>query len=330
MADIRLTLASKDYDHLQDLKTGHVKPEGIDLTCINMYPTDVFYRFLTYKEWEISELSLCKYVSLVADGKADMVGLPVFPMRVFRQSSFFVPRGSALKSPKDLIGKRCGVPEWAQTATVYVRGWLENHAGVPLSSIDWVQAGVNEAGRAEKVDLDLPSGIRIRPIADRSLNELLLADEIDCIIAATPPKDSQGPNAKIVPLLADAQQAEEDYFRETGVFPIMHLIVLRRDIYEKYPWVAMNMVLACEQAKNNSIDRLMGRSARYALPWVRAYVARMQKMLFGGGEYWPYGLEPNRKTLEAFLSYCFEQGICKRKLSPEELFAPETLSRTRH
>ena len=330
MADIRLTLASKDYDHLQDLKTGQVKPEGIDLTCINMYPTDVFYRFLTYKEWEISELSLCKYVSMVADGKADMVGLPVFPMRVFRQSSFFVKRGSALTSPKDLIGKRCGIPEWAQTATVYVRGWLDHHAGVPLTSIDWVQAGVNEAGRAEKVALDLPSGIRIRPIADRSLNDLLLAGEIDCIIAATPPKDSQGPSAKIVPLLPDAQQAEEDYFHETGVFPIMHLIVLRRDVYEKHPWVAMNMVLAFEEAKKNSIDRLMGRSARYALPWVRAYVARMQKMLFGGGEYWPYGLEPNRKTLEAFLSYCHEQGICKRKLTPEELFAPETLTRTRH
>ena len=330
MADIRLTLASKDYDHFQDLKNGLVKPEGIDLTCINMYPTDVFYRFLTYKEWEVSELSFSKYAAMVADGSADMIGLPVFPTRVFRQSSFFVPRGSALKSPKDLIGKRCGIPEWAQTATVYVRGWLAHHAGVPLESIDWVQAGVNEAGRAEKVALNLPSGIRIRPVADRSLNDLLLAGEIDCIISATQPRDLHGPNPKIVQLLPDAQVAEEEYFRETGVFPIMHLIVLRKDVYEKHPWVAMNMLLAFEEAKKRSIDRLMSRSPRYAIPWGRVYLERMQKMLFGEGEHWPYGLEPNRRTLEAFLTYCHEQGICRRKLTPEELFAPETLTRTKH
>jgi 4,5-dihydroxyphthalate decarboxylase len=330
MADIHLTLASKDYDHLQDLKDGSVKPEGISLTCINMYPTDVFYRFLRYKEWEVSELSLSKYASLVADGNADMIGLPVFPMRIFRQSSFFVRRGSTITSPKELTGKRCGIPEWAQTATVYVRGWLAHHAGVPLESIEWVQAGVNEAGRAEKVAIDLPPGVRIRSLADRSLNDLLLAGEIDCIISATPPRGMHGTNAEIVPLLPDAQAAEEAYFRETGIFPIMHVIVLRKDIYEQHPWVAMNLLLAFEEAKRRSVERLMSRSPRYAVPWGRAHIERMHALLFGDGEYWPYGVEPNRRTLEAFLTYCHEQGICRRKLAPEDLFAPQTLTRTKH
>lgn len=330
MADIHLTLASKDYDHLQDLKNGSVKPEGISLTCINMYPTDVFYRFLRYKEWEVSELSFGKYCALVADGSADMIGLPVFPFRIFRQSSFYVRRGGPVASPQDLRGKRCGIPEWAQTATVYVRGWLVHHVGVPLESIEWVQAGANEAGRTELVGLDLPAGVRLRPVADRTLNDMLLAGEIDCIISATPPLASQGPDPKIVPLLPDAQAAEEAYFKETGVFPIMHLIVLRKDVYERNPWIAMNLLLAFEEAKQRSIERLMSRSPRYAIPWGRLHLQRLQKFLFDGGEYWPYGLEPNRRTLEAFLAYCHEQGICRRKLAPEELFAPETLTRTRH
>lgn len=330
MGDLHLTLATKDYDHLQDLKNGSVKPEGIALTCINMPPTDVFHRFLTYKEWEVSELSMSKYCSLLADGKADMIGIPVFPTRVFRQSSLYVRRGSAIKTPKDMTGKRCGIPEWAQTATTYVRGWLAHNVGVPLNSIEWVQAGINEPGRAEKVELDLPPGIHIRSVTDRSLNDMLLAGDIDCIMCASPPRSSRGPKPEIVHLLPDTQAAEEAYFRETGIIPIMHLIVLRRDVYERNPWIAMNLLLAFEAAKERSIERLTNRSPRYAVPWIRLYVERMQNLLFKDGEYWPYGLEPNRVTLEAFLTYCHEQGICRRKLTPEELFAPETLTRTKH
>lgn len=330
MSDLHLTLATKDYDHLQDLKNGSVKPEGISLTCINMPPTDVFHRFLTYKEWEVSELSMSKYCSLLADGKADMIGIPVFPTRVFRQSSLYIRRGSAIKTPKDMVGKRCGIPEWAQTATTYVRGWLAHNVGVPLNSIDWVQAGINEPGRSEKVELDLPSGIHIRSVTDRSLNDMLLAGDIDCIMCASPPRASRGPKPEIVHLLPDTQAAEEAYFRETGIIPIMHLIVLRRDVYQRNPWIAMNLLLAFEAAKDRSIERLTNRSPRYAVPWIRLYVEHMQNLLFKDGEYWPYGLEPNRVTLEAFLTYCHEQGICRRKLTPEELFAPETLTRTKH
>lgn len=331
MADIHLTLAAKDYDHLDDLKNGSVKPEGISLTCLSMYPTDVFYRFLHYREWEVSELSLGKYAAMVASGSAGhMIGLPVFPLRMFRQSAFYVRRGSAIRSPKDLAGRRCGIPEWAQTATIYVRGWLAHHAGVPLESIEWVQAGANEAGRAEKVALDLPPGVRCQAVTDRSLNEMLLADDIDCMISATPPLGARGANPQVVPLFSDPRTADETYFRETGVFPIMHLIVLRRDIYERHPWAAMNLVLAFEEAKRRSVERLMQASSRLAMPWARDHMLQAQTLLFGDGEYWPYGLEPNRRTLEAFLTYCYEQGICRRKLAPEELFAPQTLTRTRH
>ena len=330
MADIHLTLAAKDYDHFQDLKTGDVKPEGISLTCLTLYPTDIFHRQLAFGEFEVSELSLCKHASMVADGKTDFVGLPVFPLRMFRQSAFYVRRDSPIKQAKDLIGKRCGVPEWAQTATVYVRGWLEHHAGVPLSSIEWIQAGANEAGRAEKVALALPKGLKYRTANDRSLNDMLLAGDIDCMISATPPKSFEARDSKIVRLFPDVRAAEEKYFRETGVLPIMHTVVIRKDVHQQYPWAASNLFAAFEQAKQRSVERLAQRSPRYPLIWGPDYVAETGKLLFGDGEYWPYGVEPNRKTLEAFLTYCHEQGICSRKVAPEELFAPQVLSRVKH
>jgi 4,5-dihydroxyphthalate decarboxylase len=330
MADIRLTLASKDYDHFRDLKTGAVKPQGIELTCLSLYPTDIFHRQLAFGEFELSELSLCKYASLIAEGNDSFVGLPVFPLRMFRQSAFYVRADSAIRQPQDLIGKRCGIPEWAQTATVYVRGWLERHAGVPLRSIEWVQAGANEAGRAEKVPLKLPEGIRCRTVADRSLNDLLLAGAIDCMISATPPDAARGPNPAIVPMFHDAQAAEEQYFRDTGIFPIMHLIALRKDVHRRYPWAAANLLIAFEEAKSRSVQRLVEPSPLFPLVWSTSYVASTGRLLFGDGEYWPYGLSANRKTLEAFLTYCHEQGICARAIAPEELFAPQVLDRVKH
>jgi 4,5-dihydroxyphthalate decarboxylase len=330
MADIHLTLAAKGYDHFLDLKTGAVKPQGIALTCLSLYPTDIFHRQLTFGEFEVSELSLCKYASMVAKGNDAFVGLPVFPLRMFRQSAFYVRKDSMLRHPKDLVGKRCGVPEWAQTATVYVRGWLQHHAGVPLDSIEWVQAGANDAGRAEKVSLRLPDGLRYRTVADRSLNELLLAGEIDCMISATPPDASRGSNAEIVRMFSDVQVAEEQYFRDTGIFPIMHLIVIRKDIHERYPWAAMNLLLAFEEARDRSVERLMEPSPLFPLVWSTSYVESTGRLLFGGGEYWPYGLEPNRKTLDAFLIYCREQGICARSVAADELFAPQVLNGVKH
>jgi 4,5-dihydroxyphthalate decarboxylase len=330
MADIHLTLAAKDYDHFQDLKSGAVKAQGIALTCLALYPTDIFHRQLEFGEFEVSELSLCKHASMIADGNGAFVGLPVFPLRMFRQSAFYVRRGSPVRQAKDLIGKRCGVPEWAQTATVYVRGWLQHHAGVPLDSIAWTQAGVNEAGREEKIALSLPRGIRCRAVADRSLNDLLLAGEIDCIISATPPKASHGDDAKIVRLFADAQAADEEYFRDTGVFPIMHVIAIRRDVHERYPWAAANLLLAFEEAKERSIRRLSELSPLFPLAWGPNHMKRTGEFLFGDGAYWPYGLDANRRTIEAFLAYCHEQGICSRKVAAEELFAPQVLRSVKH
>ncbi|MGE5537037.1 MAG: 4,5-dihydroxyphthalate decarboxylase [Gemmatimonas sp.] len=330
MADIHLTLASKAYDHFQDLKDGSVKPEGISLTCLTLYPTDVFFRQIEFREFEVSELSLCKHVALIAEGRTDFVGLPVFPLRMFRQSAFYVRRGGPVTSVKDIAGRRCGVPEWAQTATVYARGWLHHHCGVPLQSVEWVQAGSNEAGRVEKVDLSLPDGVRYRQVADRSLNELLLAGDIDCMISATPPLGSHGADAPIVRLFPDARAAEEDYFRATGVFPIMHTVVIRRDVHERYPWAAMNLLLAFEEAKRRSVERLSQLSIRYPMAWAPEHLKRTGALLFGGGEYWPYGLEPNRTTINAFLTYCHEQGITRRRVAAEELFAPQTLARVKH
>jgi 4,5-dihydroxyphthalate decarboxylase len=330
MADIHLTLASKAYDHFQDLKSGAVKPEGIALTCLELYPTDVFHRQLAFREFEVSEMSLCKHVAMTAEGRSEFVGIPVFPLRMFRQSAFYVRRDGPVKAPRDIGGRRCGVPEWAQTATVYARGWLHHHCGVPLDSVEWVQAGSNEAGRAEKVDLALPQGVRLRGVPDRSLNELLLAGDIDVAISATPLAASHGADAPIVRLFPNARQAEEEYFRATGVFPIMHTVVIRRDVHERHPWAAMNLMQAFEESKRRSVERLAQASPRFPLAWGPDHIRRTGQFLFGDGEYWPYGLEPNRVTLDAFLAYCHEQGITRRRVAAEELFTPHVLTRTKH
>ena len=326
----RIRFAAASYDRMMALRTGDVKPEGIELTALTLYPTDIFHRQLEFGEFEVSELSLCKQASLVADKDHRFIGLPVFPLRMFRQSAFYVRKDGPVREAKDLMGKRCGVPEWAQTATVYARGWLDHHAGVPLASVEWIQAGSNEAGREEKVALALPKGVRCKAVADRSLNDMLLSGEIDCMVSATPPK-SYGKDPRIARLFADVRAAEEQYFRDTGgVFPIMHLVVIRRDIHERYPWAAANLLAAFEEAKRRSVERLIQRSPRYPLAWGPDYVAETGKFLFGDGEYWPYGLDANRKTLEAFLTYCHEQGICSRKVAVEELFAPQALSPVKH
>ena len=188
MNKLPLTLATPDYDHVRDLGLGRVQAQGIDLTWLTFPVEEIFYRFIVYKEWEVSEISMAKYVSMIAQGNTDFIALPVFPSRMFRHQSLFVRRNGPIKDIGDLAGKRVGIPEWAQTAAVYSRGFLQHQFKLKLSSIHWVQAGVNQPGRIEKVDLKLPKGVKIDRVKDKSLNEMLLAGELDAGLAARPPQ----------------------------------------------------------------------------------------------------------------------------------------------
>jgi 4,5-dihydroxyphthalate decarboxylase len=308
-----------DYDHTRDLALGRVVPEGIDLICLILPVEEIFYRFLIHREWDASEISFAKYCSMRAEGDDSLIGLPIFPARIFRQSSLFVRRDGPIKEMADVTGKRIGLPEWAQSAAVYSRGFLAEQYGVDLTSVEWIQAGTNEAGRKEKANLNLPSGIKLTRISDRSLNEMLLSGEIDGMFSARPPDAYTDGHPNVRRLFENFIEAESEYFRQTDIFPIMHAFAVRREILENNPWVARNLFKAFEEAKNRSVARAMdGTVPMFPIPWCFEHARAGKELL--GKDYFPYGVEPNRKTLEAFLRWAFKQGVCSRHLTVEDIF----------
>jgi 4,5-dihydroxyphthalate decarboxylase len=214
------------------------------------------------------------------------------------------------------------VPEWTQTATVWVRGLLEAEYGVALGGVQWFQGGTNEPGRTEGVAVSLPPGVSVTPVPDRSLNDMLVAGELDAVIAAHPPTEFERGSGRVVRLFEDHRAVEEDYYARTRVFPIMHVVAIRRDVHDAHPWIAMNLLTAFEQAKRRSLERALDtNAARFPVPWGYENAQRAAAMF--GEDFWPYGIEPNRVTLDAFLGYAHEQGVCARRLAPEELFVEQ-------
>ncbi len=322
MKKVALTAALADYDHVRDLALGRVQPDGIDLTCLTLPIEEIFFRFIVYREWEISEISLAKYVALMAQGDESYWALPVFPSRVFRHSSIYVRSDGPVRSITDLVGRRVGIPEWAQTAAVYSRGFLQHQYGIDLASIQWVQAGVNQPGRIEKVDVDLPRGVKLSRVSDKSLNQMLLSGEIDAAMAARPPDAFVNGDARVRRLFTNYRQVEQDYYKQTGIFPIMHAVAVRRDVLHSHPWVPRNLYKAFDEAKRRSVARAVeGTASLLPIPWGNAYAEETMQLL--GKDYFPYGIEENRTTLAAFLRYAHEQGVCKRLLDVEELFPPQ-------
>ena len=310
--NIALSLAISPYDHARGLEA-----QGIDLNVLELQIEEIFYRFTRFREWDASEMSFAKTISLLSQPDPDIVAIPVFPSRVFRHSAIYVGKGSGIRRPKDLEGRRVGIPEWSQTAGIYARGLLAHEYGVDLAAIDWRQAGVREPGRIEKVELKLPKGVRVTAVPEKSLTEMIKTGELDAVISAR-----EVPGER---LFADYRAAELEYFRKTRIFPIMHMIVMRRGTYEQDRWIAMNLFQAFQEAKQRSVARLREIGISHVpLPWLSDATRAWQEAI--GEDFWPYGVEPNRPTLEAFLQYAFEQGVCRRKLAAEELFAPETLA----
>lgn len=319
LSQLPLTIAISDYDHVRDFQDGRVRAEGIDANFLNFQVEEIFYRFVNFREWDVSEMSFGKYVALKSQGDESLTSIPVFPSRVFRLSSIFVTADSKLKSIADLAGKKVGVPEWAQTAAIYTRGYLVHQAGIPLDKITWVQAGVSMPGRKEKVALNLPDGVSLTPVADKSLEAMLLSGEIDAIMSAHPPEIFERGGAEIVRLVGDYQEQEAAYFQETGIFPIMHTLAVRSDVADAHPWVLGNLLKAFNAAKDASVARAREMTAsRFPIPWA-PYFAEQSAGMFGD-DYWPYGIEDNQVTLDAFLQYSFEQGVCQRRLQTDDLF----------
>lgn len=312
------------YDHVRDLQTGEVRVEGVQLTVISLPIEELFFRFMRYREWEVSELSFAKYAALRAGGDTSLTAIPVFLSRVCRHSSIYV-RPDGPSTPAELAGTRIGVPEWAQTAAVYSRGLLAHEWGIPLDGISWFQAGVSSPGRSEKVALHLPKGLSLTPVPDRSLDEMLRHGDLDAVLSAHPLPSFEAGTGEVVRMFPDFREIEREYVSRTGVLPIMHATVVRSDVLERAPWVAANLVTAFEEAKRRSVARLSEMTAsRVPLPWIPTYVDEARAMMHGDDP-WPYGLEPNRVTLTAFVDWAYEQGVTGRRLDPEELFAPQVL-----
>lgn len=320
MANIRLTMAIGDYDHVRDFTSGKVTAQGIDITHIDLSANEIFSRFTRLREWEVSEMSMARYVSLVSQGDPGMTAIPVFPSRIFRQSAIFIASERPIETAGELAGKRIGIPSWVQSAGVYARAYLTHQVGIPLTDIEWFQAGVNTPGRVDEVAPKVPAGVRYTPLPDRSLIDLLLAGDVDAIITAQPPQLFQEGDPRIRRLFVDYRAVEEAYLRETGIFPIMHTVAIRQDVVDRYPWVPLNLFKALEAAKQRSLARMLdGRIARLPLHWYFDQAEKSKAMV--GEDFWPYGVKANRTTLEAFLDYTHEQGATHRRVAVEELFS---------
>jgi 4,5-dihydroxyphthalate decarboxylase len=280
---------------------------------------EIFARFTFNREWDVSELSFAKFSTQVTRKNTDIIALPVVCSRHFRFSAFYVNKNSKIKTPKDLKGKKVGSPEWAHTAAVYMRGWLSDEHGVALKDIHWYQAGTNEPGRTEKVELNLPKEVKLTRADNKTLSDMVASGEIDCALVARPPACFVKGHPDVVRLFPDYQQMEEQYYARTKVWPIMHVIAIKKQILEQHPWVAGSLYNAFNDSKNRALSRMFEQSvSRYPLPWLTTYARQMREMF--GGDPFPFGIEENRPTFEQFLRYTHEQGIAHRHAKVEEIF----------
>jgi 4,5-dihydroxyphthalate decarboxylase len=280
---------------------------------------------MRYREFDCSEMSLSSYAASLQRENPPFIAIPVFPSRYFRHSCIFVSAKSGIRKPEELKGRRVGVPEYQMTAPVWIRGILSDDYGVKVTDVEHFSGGEEEPGRDEKLALDLPKDIRLRPIGARQTLSRMLADgELDALVTARAPSTFQKEPDKVKRLFPNYVEVEKEYYRRTRIFPTMHTVVIRRDVYAKNPWVAQSLYKAFTEAKSRAYELYDQTAALPAmLPWFIAHAEETRKEM--GDDWWPYGLEPNRKVLETFLRYHHEQGLSRRRLAPEELFAPETL-----
>ena len=320
-----MTLACWNYDRTHALLDGRIQPDGIELNYLNLPVEETFFRMLRHREFDVAEISLSSYVVSLFTPERPFVAIPVFPSRVFRHSCIYVHAGGGIREPRDLIGKRVGTPEYQMTAAVWIRGILADEYGVPVNSVTYYTGGLESSGRAEKLKLTLPPDIRIQPIGpQQTLASMLASGEIDALHTARAPSSFRNGAGTVKRLFEDFQPVERDYFRRTGIFPIMHTVVIRRDVLEGHPWVAQSLYKAFSAAQRATYDDLAETAALKAmLPWLPAHLEQTRREM--GDDFWPYGFQRNRDTLATFLRYSYEQGLSKSLLEPEQLFAPQTL-----
>jgi 4,5-dihydroxyphthalate decarboxylase len=325
MSKLRLSLACSNYDRTRGLMDGSVRPEGIKLNYLNLPVEEIFFRMLRNKEFDVAELSLSSYLIALSKPDRPFIAIPVYPSCFFRHSCIYINADAGIREARDLIGKRVGTPEYQMTAAVWIRGILADDYGVPVDSMRYFTGGVEQPGRMEKIKLDLPANIQVERIGPmQTLSQMLLDGEIDALYTARTPSSFHRGGGKVVRLFPNYAEIERAYFRKTGIFPIMHVIVIRREVYEANRWIAQSLYKAFVESQRRTYDDLNETVAlKSMLPWLNVHVEETRKEM--GDDFWPYGVERNRNTLSTLLRYSVEQGLSGRLLKPEDLFAPEAL-----
>lgn len=322
MPALPMTFACGLYDRMLALQTGEIKPEGIDLNFLVMdNPREIFDRMSNRLEFDACEMSSSELISRFAANKLPFVAIPVFASRVFRHGFITVNRNH-IKKPKDLEGKRVGVPLYTQTAALFIRGLMQHDLGIDLSTIEWIEGSVNEPGSYGNPSvMPLLKKTNLKPNkSGKSLSDLLAAGEIQGLIGSNMP-NALKTSPDVVRLIPDYRAQEKDYYKRTKIFPIMHTIVIRRDLYEKNPFVATSLYNALCAAKDLAWEKIRySGTLRYMLPWLPDDVKEIDDVF--GGDCWHYGVEPNRPTLEALVTYMVEQGLIPEQIPIEKLFVP--------
>jgi len=325
LAKLRLTLSIWDYDRTRALADGSVQADGVELNVLELPVEETFFRMARNREFDVAEMSMSSYAVSLHRDPQPFIAIPAFVSRYFRHSSIFVSAKSGIREPKDLVGKRIGTPEYQMTAPVWIRGILADDYGVKADAVEYWTGGEEETQREEKIKLDLPPRFKLRPIGpDKTLSGMIAAGEIDALHTARAPSTFYSKPEAVRRLFPNYVEVEQEYYRRTKIFPIMHVVALRRELYEANRWVAMSLYKAFVEAQRRAYRSLRETAAHKAmLPWLVAGVEDAVREL--GEDWWPYGFHGNRHVLDTFLRYHHEQGLSKRRLQPEEMFAPETL-----
>ena len=325
MPKLRLSLACSNYDRTRALLEERVPIDGVELTYLNLSVEETFFRMLRHREFDVAEMSLSSYTLSLFRDNPPFIAIPVFPSRYFRHSCIYINAGCGIHEPKDLIGKRIDERESLGESLARIRGILSDEFGVPVSGATYLSGGEEEPGRPEKLALSLPPTFRVEAIpATKTLSQMIASGEIDALYTARAPSTFTNGSGPVRRLFANYAEVEHAYYQKTRIFPIMHSVVIRRDVYEKHPWVAQSLFKAFLAAQKDVYEDLHDSAAlKLMLPWLLWHTEETEKLM--GRDFWPYGLEQNEHTLSTFLRYSYEQGLSKRQLTPREIFAPESL-----
>jgi len=323
MSKLQLSIAMGDYDRTRALLDARVRIDGVDPVYMTLYPEEMFFRAMRSQDFDISELSFSSYAVKTANGDCPYVAVPVFLSRAFRHTSIYV-RKDRIKTPQDLKGKRVGLPEYQLSANVWARALLQDDYGVHPEDVHWIRGGIETPGRPEKVALRLPPGVRLDTApADTTISEMLARGEIDGFMAPRPPSAHVLRDPKVGWLFDDPTAVAKDYYRRTKVFPIMHVVGIRKSLAEAHPWLPAAVFKAFSQAKTAALEALSDTSAtKVTLPFVEEQLKAAREAM--GEDYWSYGVAPNRATIETFLRHHYAQGLSARRLSVDEIFHPAT------